>query len=88
LAINFKTAKALGLNAIGHRRRGDSMMRRRQFIAGLGSAATWPVVASAQQPAVPVIGLRGDRLGSASAERSRFNTEYSLLIHQQDAGHR
>ena len=25
-------------------------MRRRQFIAGLGSAATWPVVARAQQP--------------------------------------
>jgi hypothetical protein len=25
-------------------------MRRRQFIAGLGSAAVWPVVAQAQQP--------------------------------------
>jgi putative ABC transport system substrate-binding protein len=36
-------------------------MRRRQFIAGLGSAAAWPVVVRAQQPTRPVVGYLSSR---------------------------
>jgi putative ABC transport system substrate-binding protein len=42
-------------------------MRRREFIAAVGSAVTWPLVARAQQPAMPVIGSLS---GSTLAERA------------------
>jgi hypothetical protein len=42
-------------------------MRRREFIAGLGTAAAWPLVAQAQQPALPVIGFVSPTAADASA---------------------
>jgi putative ABC transport system substrate-binding protein len=55
-------------------------LRRREFIAGLGSAAAWPLAARAQQPALPVIGV----LGSGSRSASDFLlTAFAQGLRQQ-----
>jgi len=45
-------------------------MRRREFIAGLGSAVAWPAVARTQQPAMPVVGFIRDGSAEANARNA------------------
>ena len=46
-------------------------MRRREFIAGVGSALAWPIVAGAQQSGMPVIAFVDARSADAIAGRLR-----------------
>jgi putative ABC transport system substrate-binding protein len=58
-------------------------MQRRDFIAGLGSAAAWLVVARAQQPALPVIGY----LGAQSADDDYKARTIPFLQALQETGY-
>jgi putative tryptophan/tyrosine transport system substrate-binding protein len=57
-------------------------MRRRQFIAGLGSAAAWPLAVWAQQRSLPLIGY----LGPQSADDSK-NVTVAFLQGLKESGY-
>jgi putative ABC transport system substrate-binding protein len=57
-------------------------MRRRTFIARLGSAVAWPAMARAQQPAMPVVGL----LSFQSAEVDYKNVTVPFLQGLKETG--
>jgi putative tryptophan/tyrosine transport system substrate-binding protein len=56
-------------------------MKRREFIAGLGGAAAWPVVVRAQQPTTPVIGF----LDLSMRSDSEFSEEVGKAL--DDSGY-
>jgi len=58
-------------------------MKRRQFIAGLGSTAAWPLATRAQQPALPVVGF----LSAQSAEVDYKDTTIPFLQGLKEAGY-
>jgi putative ABC transport system substrate-binding protein len=59
------------------------MIKRRQFIVGLGSAMAWPTVTGAQQPAMPVVGF----LSAQSAANDSAIVTVAFLQGLKETGH-
>jgi ABC-type uncharacterized transport system substrate-binding protein len=57
-------------------------MLRREFIAGLGSAAAWPAVVRGQQPTIPVIGFL-DTGRHMEAGQTRIGASFRLGLREQ-----
>jgi putative ABC transport system substrate-binding protein len=58
-------------------------MQRREFIAGLGSAAAMPLAARAQQPSLPLVGY----LGSVSAHDVELTSTAAFIQGLKEGGY-
>ena len=87
LVINLKTAKALGLTvppSCSRRRRGDRMIRRREFITLLGGAAAWPLGGGAAAHTEPTLMTRLYTFTiSHFAEKARWSLDYKGIHYQE-----
>ena len=59
-------------------------MRRREFIATLGSGVAWSLIARAQQPLIPVIGFIGG--GYRAHQRSKRGSSAAMIVRSHGRG--